>query len=261
MIKKLYKYFSNPKRLAILNSIFLMIAVTANSYFQVFCIPSLWAIIVLTICFANTIFSPLLKRNKIIQLSGFINGISLFIFIYCIIFLERATIAGIFAILLFGLGLLIYIPHFFSIQLIWRNLIKPVTKKTRLFFILGFLLPVIISVFIGIEYSKQIKNFENFKAANYEKLEKGFLTEKILGMHFIYHTRLCTYDGWRPPKHEPILIMGMWFNNRIDPLDIGLKERVKLYKSFYPKRKIKYDCSCAWEYKNNYHNDKLWDLR
>ena len=66
---------------------------------------------------------------------------------------------------------------------------------------------------------------------------------KILGMHFIYHTRFCEFDGWRPPKHEPIMVIGMWLNNRLDPLEVDLKTRLELYKKFFPDKKYKFDCS------------------
>lgn len=84
------------------------------------------------------------------------------------------------------------------------------------------------------------------------------MTEKILGMHFIYHTRYCEFDGWRPPKHEPIIVIGMWLNNRIDPLNVDLETRLKLYKTFFPDNKYKFDCSCGLQYSNNYHYDDLW---
>jgi len=60
-------------------------------------------------------------------------------------------------------------------------------------------------------------------------------------MHFIYHTKYCWYDGWRSPKHELILVLGMWLNGRNDPLDVSLEKRVRLYKEFFPERKIKFN--------------------
>ena len=84
------------------------------------------------------------------------------------------------------------------------------------------------------------------------------MTEKILGMHFIYHTRYCEFDGWRPPKHEPILIIGMWLNRRIDPLNVDLKTRLLLYKKFFPNNKYKFECSCAISHRQDYNNDNLW---
>jgi len=84
------------------------------------------------------------------------------------------------------------------------------------------------------------------------------MTEKILGMHFIYHTRFCEFDGWRPPKHEPILVIGMWLNGREEPLKVDLKKRIELYKKFFPDNKYKFECSCGYMYSENYHNDEIW---
>jgi hypothetical protein len=107
---------------------------------------------------------------------------------------------------------------------------------------------------------KTIHAIDKFKESNYTQLEKSFMTEKILGMHFIYHTRFCEFDGWRPPKHEPIIVIGMWLNNRIDPLHVDLEKRLELYKKYFPDKNYKFECSCGIEYRQDYHNDKLWTI-
>ena len=84
------------------------------------------------------------------------------------------------------------------------------------------------------------------------------MTEKILGMHFKYHTRFCEFDGWRPPIHEPMLILGLWLNKRADPIELNLKQRLELYKKVYPHNKVKFKCSCAYLYRQSYHQDLLW---
>lgn len=60
------------------------------------------------------------------------------------------------------------------------------------------------------------KNYVVFKDKDIEKLSKQFesnyFTEMIIGMHFIYHTRMCYYDGWRPPFHEPLLNIYLLFS-------------------------------------------------
>lgn len=99
---------------------------------------------------------------------------------------------------------------------------------------------------------------EAFEKSNFKTLEKNFMTEKILGMHFIYHTRYCEFDGWRPPKHEPILVIGMWLNNRKDPLSLNLEKRLELYKKFFPNKTYKFECSCGYQYRADYHNSPFW---
>lgn len=254
---KIYKYFSHPINLCLLNGILIAIIVVLNIYFQAFCIPTTWAIIMLVICFSNTIIYPFFEKTRYRPLTSFINGISLFVFLYCVIFLEVVNLYGL-VLLIAIVGLVVFIPHFFMLQLIWRNVIKPSVKSTRLYFLAGFMLCIATTLFIRKLYNDAIKSIERFEKSSYVELEKNFMTEKILGMHFIYHTRIDTYDGWRPPKHEPLLILGMWLNNRIDPLNVSLEKRLELYKKFFPNNTFKFDCSCGIEYSQNYHNDLLW---
>src|SRR5690606_4968362 len=96
MLKRLFKYFSNPIRLAVLNGVLIALMILSNICFQAFCIPTTWAMIVLTICFVNAIISPIISKNKrLVPFTGFINGISLFVFVYCIIFTEVIPVLGI----------------------------------------------------------------------------------------------------------------------------------------------------------------------
>jgi hypothetical protein len=257
MVKKIYKHFSKPTNLAVLNGLLIAILILLNTYFQAFCIPTTWTIIVLAICFTNTILYPILDKSKFAPLTSFINGLTLFVFIYCVIFLEHMNLLGLVMIIV-GLGLATFIPHFFIAQLIWKNLIKPTVMTSRSYFLAAIILCIGTVLYIGQDYKKAINSIEKFKESGYTELDKTFMTEKILGMHFIYHTRFCEFDGWRPPKHEPIMIIGMWLNKRIDPLSVDLKTRLELYKKFFPENKYKFGCSCGIEYRQDYHKDKLW---
>ncbi len=253
MFSKLLFYFSKPKRLAWFNFITLLVGILVNAMMQIYCIPTNWAGIVLIFSFTAVILYPIaFYHKKVLSLFSFVNGISFIIFVYCIIFLEHINLLGI-------LLPLIYLPHILAIQLIWNHLIKPKTKNIRLFFIIGIAVSISVFGLFGYQYKEAINHIEQLKMSNYSTLEKTFMTEKILGMHFIYHTRFCEYDGWRPPIHDPGLVIGLWLNQRTDPLEnISLENRIQLYKKFYPNKKIKQDCSCAWQYSKNYHTDKLW---
>jgi hypothetical protein len=259
IIKKIYNYFSNSTNLAVLNGVLITLLILLNTYFQAFCVPTTWTIIVLIICFTNTILYPIIDKTKFVPLTSFINGVTLFVFIYSVIFLEEMNLIGL-VMVIFGLGLATFIPHFLIIQLIWKNLIKPTVKTSRYYFLAAIILCIGTVLYIGQDYKKAINSIEKFKSSGYTKLDKNFMTEKILGMHFIYHTRIeMIYDGWRPPKHEPIMVIGMWLNNRIDPLNVKLEKRLELYKTFFPDNKYKFDCSCGLQYSEDYHNDKLWE--
>lgn len=257
MLKRVFSHFSEPMNLVALNGGLIAILVGLNTYFQAFCIPTPWAVIVLSICFVNTVLYPVLEKTKLAPLTSFINGLSLLVFIYCMLFLEHMNLLGLVMIPI-GVGLVIFIPHFFVIQLIYRNTYGPKDRRSRYYFSLAVVLGLGMVFYIGQDYQAAIKSIDRFKETNFQVLDKRFMTEKILGMHFIYHTRYCELDGWRPPKHEPILVLGMWLNKRVDPLKVDLKTRLALYQKFFPEHPYKFDCSCGIQYRQDYHQDDLW---
>ena len=76
------------------------------------------------------------------------------------------------------------------------------------------------------------------------------MTERILGMHFRYHTRICIFDGWRPPLHDPAMVIGMRLTGDKDPLDgMSLETRLQLYHEVYPSLPVKNHCACSKESK------------
>jgi len=250
----------SPKGQGIINAVLILALIIGNSIFQVMCIPTLWAMIVLSICFVCTMVYPiLLERQKCIAMVSFLCGVAFCVYLYCVLFLEMMNFVGVALIPFFGLGILVYIPHFLSIQLLLKNVIRPKRKKSRLYFGLGVALSLLLIPISGQKYKNGISAIRDFERSGYQTLERSYMTEKILGMHFIYHTRFCEFDGWRPPKHDPILVIGMWTNGRIDPLHVSLEERVALYKKFFPENKIKFECSCASAYSESYHSDRLWN--
>lgn len=258
MHKRLYRLFSNPKKLALLNGLLIAVLIACNVYFQAFCIPTRWALLVLAICFANTILFPLWKRTTFAPFSSFISGISFCVFAYCIVFMEAWNLFGWLALII-GLGFVLIIPQFFLVQLIWHHLIRPVSASARYWFLSALLLCLVTALYIRYDYQRALIAIEKLEKSNYTVLEKNYMTEKILGMHFRYHTRiLLLIDGWRPPIHDPILVMGMWLNDRNDPLDVSLATRLELYKRFFPDKAYKLDCSCGIQYSVDYHQAALW---
>ncbi len=268
MLKRISNYFSSPKKLAITNAILLGAVIIYNSIFQVFCQPTLWAAIVLIICFANIIIYPFFKDSKFAYLTGLVNGFSIGVFIYCIIFLGSFSYLGFLLIFFFGIGLFAYVPHIMILQLISASLIFQKNNLVRISFLLGMGLFISIVFFFNTQYKKALVDIDNFKKSGYTKLEQSFMTEKIVGMYFKYHTEICIYDGWRPPLHDPALIIGQWFNGKEDPLTdntndrYDLSRRIELYQKFFPNESVKVSCSCAAQYSGDYHSDRLFrDLK
>jgi hypothetical protein len=265
MIKRIITYMSNPRGLVNVNAILLLAVILGNSLLQAFCIPTFWASLLLVICFLNTIVYPCLNQNSLwYYFSNYISGISLGVFVYCTLFLEHINFYGLFAIFFFGLGLLTYVPLFFIIQLLYKHIIASKKVLTKVLFCLGLLSFLLAAYFFNYQYKQALVSIEKFKQSNFTELDKTFMTEKILGMYFKYHTEICEYDGWRPPLHEPALVIGQLFNGRNDPLSVSsqnrfnLSERKKLYKKFFPDKKVKLNCSCAVNYSGFYHNDSLF---
>jgi hypothetical protein len=133
--------------------------------------------------------------------------------------------------------------------------VKPISKTIQYAFIVGVSFCFIGALVISHQYKQALSDMQIAQESNFESLEQIFFNEKILGMHFIYHTRFCEFDGWRPPVHEPVLVLGIWLNGGVDPLNVSLEERIELYKIHFPENRIKFDCSCALEEAAAYHQD------
>jgi len=261
-IKKIYRFLCKPTSLAVINGVLIAIIVICNFLSQAFCIPVPWAVVVIAICFTNTILYPILERTKLAPLTSFINGVSICLFLYCVIFIGAEWTFMAFLFIIVGIGLIIFIPHFFVFQLVLKNLINPAIKTSRYFCLSAIIICMGIVAYIGYDYKKAVDSIEKFKASGYKELDKNFMTEKILGMHFIYHTEYCPYDGWRPPIHEPIMVIGKWFYG--DPLEFRSREdlrfRIKLYKEFFPDKKDKYE-NCIFMKNYLYYNDDIWNKK
>ena len=259
MFKKLWRFLTKVEVIILINLILTILGLFQNFISQAYCVPSTWSAIVIGISLLLVIISPLkVIKETNLPIIGFLAGVSVFSFFYCIIFLEELNILAV-PLMILGIGFIMLIPHFFAYQLIRHFLFKNPQKKVRVFFMVGFCACILVSISSGILYYKASNSIRKFAESGYTSLEKNYMTEKIIGMHFIYHTKICVYDGWRPPKHELFLVIGMWLNGRTDPLNVPLEKRLELYKEFFPKNKYKFDCSCAADGSWNYHNDELWE--
>lgn len=235
----------------------ILAAFMGNTMLQAFCIPVPWAKVVLAIVALSLVFYPftMQSRGKLFYLFSYINGLAISILIYCILFLEYMNLWGLFLIL-FGYGLLVFIPHVLAFQLFWQYYNKPINDLSRKLFAAGVATAAVIAIggAIGVKVAtSQIKQFE---ASGYTQLEKNYFTERMLGKHFLYHTRIDPYDGWRPPLHDPLIVVGMWLNGRGDVMHVSLERRIELYKQQFPDRPVKHSCSCAYEESYKYMNDK-----
>ncbi len=82
------------------------------------------------------------------------------------------------------------------------------------------------------------------------KLPRNYMSERFAGTHFRYHTRPDYYDGWRPPLHDPFLVISRWIYPNVDNSNPGqrrlnLYDRIDLYQEMYPATPVFVDCFCA----------------
>ncbi|MFK7971062.1 MAG: hypothetical protein AB8F95_11875 [Bacteroidia bacterium] len=257
-MKKILTLFQKPAALSLLNLVLLTSAFAGNVFMQAFCNPVPWAIGALSVAALSLILYPLfVERRMMATLFAFLNGFTFCIFIYCIIFLSAVNFLGLIMILV-GTGLLVLIPHVLVIQLFMKQLSHAKYKSIRWAFLSGILISLIIAASMGFSYKAALAEISRGQETDFENFQSTYMTERIVGKHFIYHTRICEFDGWRPPKHDPALVIGMWFNGFDDPLPTDLPKRLSLYKRLFPNRTYKYECSCAIEGSPDYHSDKLW---
>lgn len=75
----------------------------------------------------------------------------------------------------------------------------------------------------------------------------GYLTELVLGAHWKYHTKLCMYDGYRPPYLDPVLAFAqpVLYNGEQFQPGIPLEDRKELYSQTFPQNETTLACTCA----------------
>lgn len=228
----------------VVNLLLVVLSIWGNSQTNAgFCRPVLWAAVVQGISFVNIISFTWLERTRLSNLNALLCGISTGVYAYWCLFLG-------------GWVILMPVPLWFLLLLLWRNVLHPIAKRVRGWYVAGLLLCVFFAVGCGVAYRASCNAYDRGQV-----LDGNPMTERIAGMHFLYHTRICIYDGWRPPLHDPAMVLGMRLNGGKDPLcGMSLQDRVALYHSMYPDRPVKARCACCKESElNGYFTDTLWE--
>ncbi len=227
----------------VLDIILIAISIWLNTtYNGGFCVFVPWAMAVQIVCFVNLATFTWLEQTPLWRLNAFLCGISTGVFFYWVIFSE-------------GWVLFFPISILFIFLLVWRNVKHPVRKQSKPWYFAGISVCVVFAIVSAILFSSAAK-----KVKNGEYDTKNPMIERILGMHFRYHTRICIYDGWRPPLHDPAMVIGMRLTGDKDPLEgMTLETRLQLYHEVYPSLPVKNHCACSKESKrHHYFDDYLW---
>lgn len=220
-----------------------------------FCNPTPWAAVIFIYCIGFYLTTLFFDSAKTPILTGLSFGLLCTTFTYLFIFIATGEFLGIFIFIGFPLFLLV-------VHILSRTIVKSFRKTARITKY-SFFIPIIFGLVIvciaGQAFKKSAAIIEQTPREQYENLPDDFMTEHIVGMHFKYYTKTCVYDGWRPPVHEPLLVMGLWMNNMKDPLQVSsLRERVELYIKLYPDKPYKMKCYCNTEGWPTYNYDDLW---
>lgn len=232
------------KVMPIANLLLVVLCIWGNSVINAgFCRPVLWAAVVQGVSFLNIVTFTWLERTRLRGMNALLCGISTGVYAYWCLFLG-------------GWVVVMPVPVWFLLLLVWRNLIRPVAKGVRLWYVVGVVLCAFLALGAGMAYRASCDAYDRGEVP-----DGNPMTERIAGMHFKYHTSFCIYDGWRPPLHDPAMVLGMRLNGGRDPLcGMPLKDRVSLYHSMYPDRPVKAHCACCKESeRNGYFTDTLWE--
>ncbi|MBL7909883.1 MAG: hypothetical protein JNJ41_02365 [Bacteroidia bacterium] len=273
----LYALFPSRFHFLVFNSAIFISCLYLNIKKQLFCVPVAWAsILIVLFCLAFLVLPSLQKRKAIEPLFLFFSGIGFFISIYivafgrfeyflfilfhAIIFVPLILVKNIFKKqqknvylnALWFYPLFVITPFFILYQLVL--IFKSLNRKLKVVFISSSLFLLVIgialtyqmnTIFIKIAASTHVEN--DLKTMQ-ENPVNSYLIELILGAHIKYHTELdVIFDGYRPPYHNPILILS---NKILFPYlhfakNTKLYYRQDLYKKLYPNNSLTFNCKCG----------------
>lgn len=248
----------------------LLVAYLFNYDYQIYCQPVGFSKALLLSISVWLIFNPYLKLWFV---NSFFSSILLVLSLYLIAFGEGAYI-----IFLTVFGCIISIP-LAIITLLLKRKYKSINFQFINFFTSVVALPIILLILalrnyfinglkyrvvyvsvilvsiVGVYYSfTQLKRINGIILSadyNIESLEEVannsieiYLTELTLGAHWKYHTKICLYDGRRPPFHNPILVLSSFIDSSITD-DTRNRSNNLLYKKLFPENQYKFDCLCG----------------
>lgn len=259
---------SHPLWLVFLANVLLVVTVVLmNNAGQNFCVPVFWFGTLLTTIAVSFCTYPLLKRAYILQrVMLMLSTLAIWVYIFALIF----SINGIYYDGLFPVGLLyaaylLFFPTLIVLVIIWR-MKRQWNKSFKAQLVALHLAVVILFVIAMFNYqtvanqmhsANTVVELEDIKN---QSIVNNYYVERITGLHFIYHTRLCLYDGWRPPLLDPVIALGTTFfgdplSNKRHNLISNLDKRIKTYQELYPNKPITQNCKCSSATPQNYYND------
>lgn len=250
-IKRTLKWIIQSKRLAFINLFLILFMIAGNSYLQIFCQPSLlvWSILIPILSFTTLI--PLCKGSHFFL--GCLLGFTFLFWTYCILFLDHFLLYAVISVPLL-IGILGLAPFLFNFQILYK-IYKRRSVKVFSGFAFAMLVAGVACYYCYDKYQYNSSFLANHDVQSMEHIQANFWTERIIGMHIKYHTKVCEFDGWRPPLHDPFLIIGLRLNNYNDALNqFTIEERIAIYNNWFPEKDLHQSSACACIESGAYHS-------
>lgn len=261
-LRRIWQRWAKDHLVSRFNAVSLLLAVGTNYVYQAFCLPTVWAGIVFAIACISTVVLPHTRKlNEDWQtVVGFLAALSAGVWLYCTLFLGEMHLLMLITLWIQPLTLLTWLPLFLFAQCFWQGLIKSPHPRRVLGFSVGATLCLVFCIRAYSWYGYHASALRVGMMTNdFEGIKRDYMSEKIIGIGFLYHLKFCIYDGWRPPLHEPLLVVGYWLHRDGDPLrGMPLRRRIALYQSLFPETPLPYPCPCALSYSEQYFRDSLW---
>ena len=262
------KFIFHPDRKirTIITAIYCGAGIFANFFiFQVFCMPVSYAAGMCLAFFAAVLLFPHVD-NKIARVGlYFLLGTGVPICLYCTLFLMTGNwgvlnfLLFTLAILFFGIGLLGFIPFYLLLHI--SRYFKKAATGGKCIMLAGMILPFVAlviylhayrSFFVSVqEIERNSSSMDEFIT----HLPSGYFTERRLGLCWKYHTNVeFVNDGWRPPLHDPFLVIAIWFPSDMieqkqrDFWPVYMQDAIKYYHQKFPDRPLKESCPCSYSH-------------
>jgi hypothetical protein len=268
--------FRTSRHLVFLNAAVVVVCVSYNLRYQLFCLPVLWTIPLLVFSTLGFILLPV-YRNKH-WVTALLLALNAFIWLYILLFAGSAyyyfalfnlpliiavhflmrwvdkRLSGSVAQAFYLYPALILAPFFVFWQL-WLFQ-KELSGKLR-YTAVGIGLCMVLIFAAGAHRMKQLSielgSTEQPLALLQDKIRNPidrYFTELLLGAHWKYHTQLFLYDGWRPPYHDPFVGATdiLWYPGGTKRIEQGMEwqEARTLYFQLFPEKVRDFSCKCGF---------------
>lgn len=273
-LRRVALFFEPARRhLPVLNIGLAVLAWVANTYWiQAFCQPVAWASGALIAGTTAFLVWPWLARaNAGVRYGAlFLQGLFFTICLYCTWFMGTGYLLLGLLFCWSGLPALAWLPVFFGVQVLRR--VRGATVRGRwLAFGLGAFSLTPVLWWADVQYREMQTVLARMPLPERQDanallrvLPRSYMVERVAGTAWRYHTEPeFIYDGWRPPLHDPLLVICLNLHGRggmnvsSSPLTLAddvadnskfFYPRANFYHRLFPANPIKPDCVCA-------HND------